>query len=318
MTSYLTLIRQQIGHHKIPLLFASACVLDEMGRVLWQHRTDFNRWGLPGGILELEESLPECVAREVYEESGLEVEPKELVGVYSSPDFDVFYPNNDRVHQVTACFTCHVVGGNLRIDNDETLNLEWFPQDTPPPTFPWYRAMANDLLLHEDSPSFDRGSPGNRECDKPFFEILQERLNETPLILPIATAFIQDGKKRVVLLHNNVQDVWELPGGYLHAGERIDQTVIYEVRKKTGLVIQPIRLMGIYSDSPLFGISPYGTRCKLVNFVFQCAIIQGKIEGEGTTQSHARFFSQDAIAPLSTASHCHLQHILTHQDKVFF
>jgi 8-oxo-dGTP pyrophosphatase MutT (NUDIX family) len=97
MTSYLQWMRQHVGQQKILLAFATACVRDENGRILWQQRADFGWWGLPGGILELDESLPQCAVREVKEETGLEVTPVRLIGIYSSPDFDVTYPT------VTKC-----------------------------------------------------------------------------------------------------------------------------------------------------------------------------------------------------------------------
>jgi 8-oxo-dGTP pyrophosphatase MutT (NUDIX family) len=84
-------LRQRVGRQKILLVFASACVRDDAGRLLWQRRSDFGFWGLPavqsgtglcGGVLELGESLPEAVVREVGEETGLEVEPVRLVGIY--------------------------------------------------------------------------------------------------------------------------------------------------------------------------------------------------------------------------------------------
>ena len=310
MASYLHSIRRHIGHQKIPLIFASACVLDDKGNMLWQHRADFDWWGLPGGILELEESLPECVAREVFEESGLEVEPKHLIGVYSSPDFDVIYPNNDHVQQVTACFECRIKGGRLRIDNNETLNLAWLPIDKPPPTSLWYMAMSNDLLLNLKSPCFDRGSPGKRENDKPFFETIRHKIEDTPLIVPFATAFIQDEEERVLLWKCDTSDKWELPGGYMELGERIDQTVINEVRKKTGLIIKPMKLIGICSDYNQLTTSPHGSSFKPISFIFKCKIISGKVETDTIEPAKMRFFSHNATPCLSMLHKLQLQIIL--------
>ncbi len=122
-----------MGHQKALLVFASACVRDGAGRLLWQRWADFGWWGLPGGVLGLDESLPECVVREVGEETGLGVEPLRLIGVYSSPDYDVSYPNGDQVQQVTFCFEYRVVGGDLGGDPGETLDLTWFaPHESPP------------------------------------------------------------------------------------------------------------------------------------------------------------------------------------------
>ncbi|MGA1842686.1 MAG: NUDIX hydrolase [bacterium] len=155
MSSYIDWIRNYVGHNKLLLVFASACIRDDNGRLLWQRRSDFDWWGLPGGILELGESLSECIVREVREETGLEVEPSRLVGIYSSPDFDVTYPNGDLVQQVTACFDCRIVGGKLMPDKNEILDLAWFPMDEIPSTSPWYLAMVKDLALGKKTAAFD-------------------------------------------------------------------------------------------------------------------------------------------------------------------
>jgi len=68
----------------------------------------------------------------VREETGLTVAPTRVVGVYSSPDFDVVYPNGDQVQQVTVCFECSVTGGRWTVDDDETLELAWLPGRCPP------------------------------------------------------------------------------------------------------------------------------------------------------------------------------------------
>ena len=69
--SYIHRIRSQVGHQKIFLAFTSVVLQDERGRVLLQRRTDFDVWGLPGGILEPGESLLDCARRELLEETGL-------------------------------------------------------------------------------------------------------------------------------------------------------------------------------------------------------------------------------------------------------
>jgi len=144
MSSYIEWIRERMGHQR----FCSCCQ-----RVRARRRRScavaapLGFWlvGLPGGALELDESLAECVVREVHEETGLEVKPTRLVGLYTSPDYDVTYPNGDEAHQVTCCFECRATDGRLQADKTETLDLAWFPLDQVPPTAPWYAAMAADM-----------------------------------------------------------------------------------------------------------------------------------------------------------------------------
>ena len=62
-----------------------ALIFDEDQRVLLAHRRDINWWNLPGGGMERGETVEDAVRREVREETGLEIEVKYLVGVYSKP-----------------------------------------------------------------------------------------------------------------------------------------------------------------------------------------------------------------------------------------
>src|SRR6202171_1805937 len=64
---------------------ASAIVADNEGRILLQRRSDNGRWALPGGVMDIGESIAEAIAREVQEETGLTVEPERIVGVYTDP-----------------------------------------------------------------------------------------------------------------------------------------------------------------------------------------------------------------------------------------
>src|SRR5436853_2588161 len=80
----------------------SALIFDE-GRVLLAHRSDIDWWNLPGGGMEVGETVEEALQREVREETGLEVAVDRLVGVYSKP----------QKQEVVLSFICHVTGGEL-------------------------------------------------------------------------------------------------------------------------------------------------------------------------------------------------------------
>ena len=61
--SYVDWLRKQVGTHKVFLPFSSIILRDEQSRILLQQRTDFDFWGLPGGVLELDEDLESCAPR---------------------------------------------------------------------------------------------------------------------------------------------------------------------------------------------------------------------------------------------------------------
>jgi ADP-ribose pyrophosphatase YjhB (NUDIX family) len=297
MADYLSWLRQRVGRQKVLLVFASACVRDEAGRVLWQRRSDFGWWGLPGGVLELDESLPQCVVREVREETGLTVTPERLVGVYSSPDYQVVYPNGDQVQQVTACFECRPLGGELRPGVSETLDLAWFPLDEPPSTAPWYEAMAADLAAGGRGASFRRGGPGERPSGASFFSRMREHIGQEPLILPAAGALVRDDAGRVLLARRRDTGEWSLPGGAMELGERIDRTAVAEVREEVGLEVEPIRLIGVHSD-PGCWTYPHGDQIKVVSVLFEGRAIGGRLRPDGAEMVEARFFRPEELPPM--------------------
>lgn len=96
----------------------AAVVTDDASRVLVIQRRDNGDWQIPGGVLELDESIPAGVRREVEEETGLLVEPDRLTGVYK----------NVRRGIVALVFRARIVGGQAR-PTDESAAVEWWPPD---------------------------------------------------------------------------------------------------------------------------------------------------------------------------------------------
>jgi ADP-ribose pyrophosphatase YjhB (NUDIX family) len=91
-------------------------------------------WSLPGGVLECGETLREAVAREAFEETGLLVEPTEMLGVYERiirGDNAQGDNGGVRYHYVLIDFLCRPVGGDLKAGSD-AADVRWFtPQELP-------------------------------------------------------------------------------------------------------------------------------------------------------------------------------------------
>jgi len=118
---------------------AVSALIFENGRVLLAHRRDINWWNLPGGGMEAGETVDETLRREVYEETGLEVEIEQLVGVYSKP----------QKQEVVFTFRCRVTGGVLT-ETTESRECHYFaPADLPPNTLPKHRQRIEDALLNQ-------------------------------------------------------------------------------------------------------------------------------------------------------------------------
>ncbi|WP_445401678.1 NUDIX domain-containing protein [Streptomyces sp. LE64] len=107
---------------------ASAVVTDDRGRILLQRRRDNGLWALPGGGMDMNESLPGTAVREVREETGLEVEITGLVGTYTDPRHIIAYSDGEVRRQFNVCFRARVVGGSLAI-SDESTDLRFVHPD---------------------------------------------------------------------------------------------------------------------------------------------------------------------------------------------
>lgn len=103
---------------------ASAVVTDDRGRILLQRRSDSGLWALPGGGMEMTDSLPGAAVREVKEETGLDVEITGLVGTYTDPRHVIAYTDGEVRRQFNVCFRARMVGGTLTV-SDESLELRW-------------------------------------------------------------------------------------------------------------------------------------------------------------------------------------------------
>lgn len=108
---------------------ANVVVTDDEGRILIIRRTDNGNHALPGGGLELGESLPGTAVRETKEETGLDVEITGLVGIYTDPRHLIEYTSNGEVRQEFAVvFTARPVGGQV-VPTDEASEVIWVQPD---------------------------------------------------------------------------------------------------------------------------------------------------------------------------------------------
>jgi 8-oxo-dGTP pyrophosphatase MutT (NUDIX family) len=129
---YIRELRQKVGHDLLMMPAVAAIIFNDAGEVLLQLRTDNQLWALPGGAIEPGEEPADAVIREVWEETGLRILPLRISGVYGGETGYVTYPNQDQVMIIAITFVCTVVEGEAKTDDDETLELRYFPVDALP------------------------------------------------------------------------------------------------------------------------------------------------------------------------------------------
>lgn len=131
----------------------SAIIFDETrGKVLLTQRTDNGRWCLPGGRMESGESASETCEREVWEETGLKVRVKRLIGVYSNPNQLVIYPDGNKVFIVVLNFEAEVIEGELGLSNETTAIGYYSLQEMENmPMHGEHKSRVEDALLGGDA-----------------------------------------------------------------------------------------------------------------------------------------------------------------------
>jgi ADP-ribose pyrophosphatase YjhB (NUDIX family) len=142
---YIESLRRMIGTERLLTPSTACLIVDADGRVLLQRRVDSGSWSCPGGMLELGETVIQCVRREVAEETGLTTRDESLFGIYSGPEYFGTYPNGDRIASLLLVFSTREFAGALRADR-ESSELRFFPSgELPAPLAGHHRAYLHDF-----------------------------------------------------------------------------------------------------------------------------------------------------------------------------
>jgi len=104
-------------------------VTNDKGEILLIKRSDNDNWALPGGAIDLGESLTQAAIRETKEETGIDCEITGLVGIYTDPKHVILYTSNGEVRQeFSIVLTARATGGQPT-SSDESLDVRWVDRD---------------------------------------------------------------------------------------------------------------------------------------------------------------------------------------------
>ncbi len=133
-------LRRRIGHDPLWLPGVGGVVFNGEGHVLLGQRADNGRWTIITGMVEPGEEPAVALTREVEEETGIVVEVEYLLdaGVVGP----ITFPNGDVCTFLTLDFRCRQVGGTARVNDDESLDVRWFPLDALPALNERHRALV--------------------------------------------------------------------------------------------------------------------------------------------------------------------------------
>src|SRR5579859_6608044 len=123
-------------------------VADDDGRILLIRRTDNGNWAVPGGAIDLGESMIDSAIRETREESGIDCEIIGLVGIFTDPRHVIRYTSNDEVRQeFSILLTGRAVSGEPTASS-ETSEVHWI-EPARLPELPMDRSMRLRLAKYE-------------------------------------------------------------------------------------------------------------------------------------------------------------------------
>lgn len=131
---YIPYLRKKIGHDRCLTVGLTILILDENDRVLLEKRSDNGKYCLPGGSIDLDETVMEGLQREVREETGITLNHPQLFLISSGKKTELIYPNGDVTDYVDIHFIDHVNSKeiHLSINDGESTSLKFYSKEELP------------------------------------------------------------------------------------------------------------------------------------------------------------------------------------------
>lgn len=283
---------------------------------------------LPGGFIELPESWQEAGARELYEETGIHLDPDTLAPfrVYSAPDgtllvFGLAPPwEADGLPPFTPTAECSerlilTEPADLAFSLHTRVVAEYFAGagSDSRAWLTWGRqlqALAQSGLAYTEN-VFDReryqairqiaaemmATPAGVKAEV-IADLFREEMGyATPKVGVRAAVFRQEANDPAILLvKEKVDGRWTLPGGWVDIDDSPAQAVVREAYEEAGLKVRPQRLLAVY-DPQKHGMAP-PRPFALIRLFFLCEIVGGS-PAPGLETEAVNFFRADSLPPLS-------------------
>lgn len=112
-----------------PIHIGAVGIIRNGNKILLERRADSERWAFIGGGMKIQESLEQCVQREILEETGLETQCVQLLNVFSYPYRIAEYPDGNIVRIVTALYSVEVKDFHSLICSEESKELRFFDKN---------------------------------------------------------------------------------------------------------------------------------------------------------------------------------------------
>jgi ADP-ribose pyrophosphatase YjhB (NUDIX family) len=123
---YCETMREMIGNAPLIIMRPSVAIINHSGEILL-NRYLGGTWGIPGGILQLNESVEECIKRNVQNDLGIRLNTLRLLGVYSGKELiNRVEESGDEYHTVAVGYLSTDFEGSLSPDEDQAIEANFF------------------------------------------------------------------------------------------------------------------------------------------------------------------------------------------------
>ena len=129
LSGYIAKMRSMIGTTKLIHPAARIIIENSQGEFLFIRRTDNGMLGLPAGGIEENETIKQCIIREVKEETGLDLLDCQIIGIGSRPELETMtYPNGDQTQYLVIEFYSKQYSGSIQADGIESASVAFYPK----------------------------------------------------------------------------------------------------------------------------------------------------------------------------------------------
>lgn len=141
-------MRSMIGNSEMLSVGLAVLIVNEFGEILLEKRSDNGLWCLPGGSLDIGETVIEGAKREVYEETGLVLENLELYRVVSGAEQLIVYPNGDKTYYMDLVFFSKIAGKKPKKNDEESTEIKFFKIDEIPDDNELLRGTKDNIISY--------------------------------------------------------------------------------------------------------------------------------------------------------------------------
>ncbi|MNW48948.1 NADH pyrophosphatase [compost metagenome] len=142
---YIEELRKLVGNQPLILVRPSVAVINKFGQILLVKYQD-DSWGIPGGLMELGESVEDCLRREAKEELGIDLGALHLFGVFSGKALYTKLRNGHEYYNVIVGYICTDFKGDIKPDGEEVIEAKFYNLiEVPESTQPYIKEKLKEL-----------------------------------------------------------------------------------------------------------------------------------------------------------------------------